>query len=187
MDHSSHTGGTGARVGKDGLSATAFPSGVRNTPVEINETISPLVFWRKEYRTDSGGAGRHRGGTGQVMEISHRENAPFSVGANVRPLRPSRARTTGGRAGRQWRGTHAERADPASEGSPDRPRRRLSGARRHPVAAGSATRRRVRSQWWRKMSATGFVTPRKPRGTRMAWWVDVHGTVDEAATKVLRG
>jgi len=62
-------GGTGARPIKDGLSATAYPSGVRGTPVEINETLAPLIFWRKEYRTDSGGAGEHRGGLGQVLEI----------------------------------------------------------------------------------------------------------------------
>ena len=59
-----HNGGTGARPAADGLSATAFPSGVRNTPVEINEAIAPIVVWRKEYRTDSGGAGRQRGGLG---------------------------------------------------------------------------------------------------------------------------
>ncbi len=72
-----HNGGTGARPSKDGLSATAFPSGVRNTPVEINEAISPIVIWEKEYRTDSGGAGEHRGGLGQVMRITNKEDAPF--------------------------------------------------------------------------------------------------------------
>ncbi len=92
-----HTGGTGARIGKDGLSATAFPSGVRNTPVEINETISPLVFWRKEYRTDSGGAGRYRGGTGQIMEIEHLEGAPFAISAMFDRCRyPARGRQGGG-------------------------------------------------------------------------------------------
>ena len=45
-----YAGGTGARPGKDGLSATAFPSGVRSTPVEITENASPLVMWQKEYR-----------------------------------------------------------------------------------------------------------------------------------------
>ena len=70
-----HTGGAGARPNKDGLSATAFPSGVRNTPVEINESIAPIIVWRKEYRTDSGGAGEYRGGTGQVMEVSNAEGA----------------------------------------------------------------------------------------------------------------
>ena len=74
-----HNGGTGARPDKDGLSATAFPSGVRNTPVEINEAIAPIVVWRKEYRTDSGGAGKWRGGLGQIMEIGNIEGAPFAL------------------------------------------------------------------------------------------------------------
>ncbi|MBM3522434.1 MAG: hydantoinase B/oxoprolinase family protein [Alphaproteobacteria bacterium] len=74
-----HAGGTGARPAADGMSATAFPSGVRNTPVEISENRAPLVFWRKELREDSGGAGRHRGGLGQVMEIGGRDDMPFAV------------------------------------------------------------------------------------------------------------
>ena len=76
-----HSGGTGARPGMDGLSATAFPSGVRNVPVEITEAISPLVIWRKEYRQDSGGAGEFRGGLGQVMELGLLEDAPFAFSA----------------------------------------------------------------------------------------------------------
>jgi N-methylhydantoinase B len=76
-----HTGGTGARPRKDGLSATSFPSGVRNTPVEINESIAPIVVWRKEYRMDSGGPGEFRGGTGQIMEIASSEGAPFAIAA----------------------------------------------------------------------------------------------------------
>ena len=76
-----HTGGAGARPLKDGLSATSFPSGVRNTPVEINESIAPIVVWRKEYRTDSGGPGEFRGGTGQVMEIASSQGAPFAIAA----------------------------------------------------------------------------------------------------------
>ena len=74
-----HNGGTGARPSKDGLSATSYPSGVRNTPVEINESIAPVRVWRKEYRIDSGGAGKFRGGLGQVMEISNAEGAPFAL------------------------------------------------------------------------------------------------------------
>ena len=74
-----HNGGTGARPNSDGLSATAFPSGVRNTPVEINESIAPIVVWRKEYRLDSAGAGRYRGGLGQTMEIESLEQAPFAM------------------------------------------------------------------------------------------------------------
>ena len=72
-------GGTGARADKDGLSATAYPSGVRGTPVEIAETQTPLIFWRKEVRPDSGGAGRTRGGLGQIMEIESGIAEPFDL------------------------------------------------------------------------------------------------------------
>jgi N-methylhydantoinase B len=76
-----HSGGTGARPGRDGLSATAFPSGVRNVPIEVNEAVSPLLIWKKEYRQDSGGAGEFRGGLGQIMEVSSLDQAPFSLSA----------------------------------------------------------------------------------------------------------
>ena len=91
-----HAGGTGGRPGKDGLSATAFPSGVRNTPVEINETVAPIVVWKKEYRKDSGGPGLHRGGVGQVMEIGHAEGRPFAISAMFdRVDHPPRGRAGG--------------------------------------------------------------------------------------------
>ncbi|MCY4400720.1 MAG: hydantoinase B/oxoprolinase family protein [Gemmatimonadetes bacterium] len=94
-----HTGGTGARPGKDGLSATSFPSGVRSTPIEITETVAPLIFWRKEYIPDSGGAGEHRGGLGQVMEISHAEGAPFAVSKMFERVRNAARGRDGGGAG----------------------------------------------------------------------------------------
>ena len=72
-------GCTGARPMKDGLSATAYPSGIRGTPVEITESTSPLVYWRKEYRPDSGGAGRYRGGHGQIVELSSLDGEPFEI------------------------------------------------------------------------------------------------------------
>ena len=91
-----HTGGTGARPGKDGLSATAFPSGVRSTPIEITETVAPLIFWRKEYIPDSGGSGEFRGGLGQVMEISHASGEPFAVSKMFERVRnPARGRAGG--------------------------------------------------------------------------------------------
>jgi N-methylhydantoinase B len=94
-----HAGGTGARPGKDGLSATAFPSGVRNVPIEVNEAISPIVVWKKEYRPDSGGAGEFRGGLGQVMEVGTLDTAPFAISAYYdRIEHPPRGRE-GGHAG----------------------------------------------------------------------------------------
>ena len=74
-----HSGGAGARPWRDGLSATAFPSGVRNTPVEITESIAPVIFHRKELRPGSGGVGRYRGGHGQAIEVEHAQGAPFAI------------------------------------------------------------------------------------------------------------
>ena len=76
-----NAGGTGARCGLDGLDATAFPSGVRTMPVEATENVAPVVFWRKELRPDSGGAGRTRGGCGQIMEIGTKGDLEFAVNA----------------------------------------------------------------------------------------------------------
>lgn len=50
------SGGMGARPGLDGLSATAFPTGIFGMPVEIVESQVPFLFWRKELQPDSGGA-----------------------------------------------------------------------------------------------------------------------------------
>ncbi len=92
-------GGTGARPNSDGLSATAYPSGVRGTPVEIAEQITPLIFWKKEYRPDSGGAGATRGGHGQIIEIESRVGEPFELlAAYDRIEHPARGRD-GGRDG----------------------------------------------------------------------------------------
>jgi N-methylhydantoinase B len=52
---------------------------VRGTPVEIAETQTPLIFWRKELRPDSGGAGRTRGGLGQIIEVGTGIDAPFDI------------------------------------------------------------------------------------------------------------
>jgi len=71
------TGGMGALPFRDGLSATGFPSGVRGGPIEIFESMSTLIVWRKEYRQDSGGAGRTRGGLGQVIEMANGIDEPF--------------------------------------------------------------------------------------------------------------
>ena len=76
-----NSGGTGARRTLDGLDATAFPSGVRTMPVEATENVSPLVFWRKELREGSGGAGKTRGGIGQIMEVGTKGELEYAVNA----------------------------------------------------------------------------------------------------------
>ena len=97
-------GGMGARPAKDGLSTTAFPSGVGAIPVEITEAQSPLVFRRRELAEDSGGAGEHRGGAGAAIEIENAEPAPFSIACATfdRRHNPARGRAGGanGKVGR---------------------------------------------------------------------------------------
>ena len=76
-----NSGGTGARPSVDGLSATAFPSGVSTMSVEATEHVGPITVWRKELRMGSGGAGKFRGGLGQIIEIEPRLGYDLYVNA----------------------------------------------------------------------------------------------------------
>jgi N-methylhydantoinase B len=69
-------GGTGACPTKDGLSATAFPSGIHGVPVELVENVSPLFIECRELIPDSGGPGKFRGGLGQRMVLKVRGGHP---------------------------------------------------------------------------------------------------------------
>jgi len=90
-------GGTGARPNKDGLSATAYPSGVRGTPVEINEAVAPLLFLKKEYNPGSGGKGKYNGGLGQVIEIKSAIDEDMDLLASFDRIKfPARGRLNGG-------------------------------------------------------------------------------------------
>ena len=91
-----NSGGAGARPRLDGLSATAFPSGVRTMSVEATEQVGPIVIWRKELRPDSGGAGTHRGGLGQVIELGPAEGYELHFSAMFdRVQNPARGRRGG--------------------------------------------------------------------------------------------
>jgi len=70
------SGGMGARPDKDGISATAFPSGIQGVPAEIIENVSPLMMERRALVPDSGGPGKYRGGLGQEMVLSVRSREP---------------------------------------------------------------------------------------------------------------
>jgi N-methylhydantoinase B len=74
-------GGTGARPTKDGLHATAFPSGIAGVPAEVIEQLSPVVVHAREIRAGSAGPGRYRGGCGQTLRLSVRTNKPFTFSA----------------------------------------------------------------------------------------------------------
>src|SRR5262249_58519205 len=64
-----HCGGAGARPTQDGLSATAFPSGLRTIPVGATESVAPLGFYRREFPERAGGAGKLRAGRGAGGEL----------------------------------------------------------------------------------------------------------------------
>ena len=94
-------GGMGARPTADGLSTTAFPSGVGAVPVEAAEVAAPLVYHSKEFVPDTGGVGKYRGGLAQRIEISSRLNEKMNLSA------AAFERLTTGPAGRQGGGDGA--------------------------------------------------------------------------------
>jgi N-methylhydantoinase B len=84
------SGGTGARCGKDGVSATAFHlSNCKTAPIEIIESEFPARIERFEMIPDSGGAGEWRGGLGFVRD--YRILAPdvrFSIRTDKHAVEP---------------------------------------------------------------------------------------------------
>ncbi|MGI9355535.1 MAG: hydantoinase B/oxoprolinase family protein [Rhizobiaceae bacterium] len=94
-----HNGGTGARPYADGLSATAYPSGVYGSQIEITEAVAPVTIWRRELRQDSGGAGKFRGGLGQRIEMTSATGEPFVVFLSVERLKYPALGRAGGKAG----------------------------------------------------------------------------------------
>ena len=120
-----NSGGTGARPSLDGLTATAFPSGVMTMSAEATEQVGPIVIWRKEIRENSGGAGKYRGGLGQIIEVGPADGYHFEFSAMFdRVDNPARGRA-GGSDGRSWA-------------------RRLMAKRKVECGSGSSSNRSVR-------------------------------------------
>ncbi len=92
-------GGTGARATKDGLNTTGFPSGVAGVPAEVIESLSPLIQFRRELRTDSGGAGTYRGGLGQWTDFGYRGGDLWAVSALADRTRFAATGLAGGQDG----------------------------------------------------------------------------------------
>ena len=74
-------GGMGARPTLDGLPCTPFPTNTQVSSIEVMESITPLLVWKKEARPDSGGHGKFRGGYGQdiVVEVTAPKPITLSV------------------------------------------------------------------------------------------------------------
>lgn len=64
-------GGRGGMPTLDGMVPVSYPENSTITPCEVLETQAPVLFRRKELWADSGGAGRHRGGVGQIIVFEH--------------------------------------------------------------------------------------------------------------------
>ncbi|RLA85949.1 MAG: hydantoinase B/oxoprolinase family protein [Deltaproteobacteria bacterium] len=62
-------GGMGASSKRDGHHCAIFPANGANTPVEIFESDTPLLVLERQLITDSGGAGRMRGGLGRTFIV----------------------------------------------------------------------------------------------------------------------
>ena len=104
-----NSGGMGARATKDGLSSTAFPSGVQGTPAEIVEARAPLMVVKRELRPDSGGPGATRGGLGHWMVLK-------GLGSEA----PARAKAGRQGVGRRtgWAGRSASRPSSTARSTP---------------------------------------------------------------------
>jgi N-methylhydantoinase B len=74
-------GGIGARSTKDGIHCTSFPGNAGAIPIEVLESVMPVLVRHKHLRPDSGGPGRFRGGCGTDFEFESRGSAPLVVQA----------------------------------------------------------------------------------------------------------
>ena len=79
VEHIFVSSGVGAGHGNDGPHALCYPTNTSNTPVEILESLTPLVVERKEIRAGSGGAGARRGGCGQVFTVRNGGETPIRL------------------------------------------------------------------------------------------------------------
>ncbi len=47
--------------------------------MEVIESVTPVVFWKRELLSDSGGAGQFRGGMGQHIELESTGEQPLDL------------------------------------------------------------------------------------------------------------
>jgi N-methylhydantoinase B len=77
-----HSVGQGADAAGDGRAPLVhITAGVRNTPAEVFEAKRPLLLEKFELGTDSGGAGRHRGGPG--LDVHYRVLRDLEITAPI--------------------------------------------------------------------------------------------------------
>lgn len=72
-------GGMGATGGRDGWHCTVYPTNCTMIATEVAETICPVLVER-EMAQDTAGAGRERGGVGQVVKVTSLSKTPLTLG-----------------------------------------------------------------------------------------------------------
>lgn len=95
-------GGAGASARADGwsnLGVIINPGGVRSPSIELTERQYPFFIRRYEFRPDSGGAGRQRGGLGSVFEMHLEGNEPATINTSGDGVEISPPGLFGGGAG----------------------------------------------------------------------------------------
>jgi N-methylhydantoinase B len=105
--------GMGASAYHDGLSTTAFPTNSGSGSIEALEAGAPLIFRRKEFRADSGGAGTRRGGLGQDIAVHNPTPVPVRVALLGDRSRHPAQGVHGGLPGDTARAVRDGGADPA--------------------------------------------------------------------------
>ncbi|MBV8863882.1 MAG: hydantoinase B/oxoprolinase family protein, partial [Acidobacteriaceae bacterium] len=82
-------GGSGARPNANGISGVhTHMTNSLNTPVEALEYAYPFRVRRYAYRSDSGGAGKYRGGDGLAREIELVDPAQITILSDRRVFGP---------------------------------------------------------------------------------------------------
>ena len=72
-------GGFGALSGRDGLATMPHPANMIVPPVEVWENLTSTTFEKKALLCDSGGAGTHRGGLGQELDLRNDSGHALTV------------------------------------------------------------------------------------------------------------
>ena len=97
-------GGTGARFGADGVDGRdSSLANQRNTPIEKTEEEAEAMITDYALRTDSGGAGRWRGGTGVVFSVRVAQHGSAVLGRGMERFVFSPWGASGGRPGAKAR------------------------------------------------------------------------------------
>jgi 5-oxoprolinase (ATP-hydrolysing) len=105
-DHFFMGGGQGASAHGDGKSALLYPTSAANTSIELLEIRAPVLVLEKTLVTDSGGAGRMRGGLGTRTSLRKLYNDGLPTQFSIYPegVGIATAGLRGGHAGAGARG-----------------------------------------------------------------------------------